>query len=98
MFLDPLVIVFPALFGCRRIILTEAGGYLGLEKVLAILKKMDAVKIGESGMIDLGNYFFKVGGKWVVLVVQEYEEIKLIAPEAVIKRIQHELHELGRSQ
>ena len=96
MFLDPLVIVFPALFGCRRVILTEAGGYSGFERVLAILKKMGAVKIGESGLIDFGNYYFKVGGKWVVLVEEEYTDIRLIAPESVIKRIQHGLHEAGR--
>ena len=96
MLLNPFVLLFPALFGCRRVILTDTAGLAGLEKVLALLKEMDAVKIGESGMVDLGNYYFKVGGKWVVLVEEEYTDIRLVAPDSVIKRIQHGLHEAGR--
>jgi hypothetical protein len=54
---------------------------------------MDALKIGESctPADEPGNYYFKVRGKWVVLVVEEWTAIKLVAPQALIDSIKREL-------
>jgi hypothetical protein len=98
--INPLVILFPPLFGCRRVSLTGIVGEPGVEQVLAALKRMDAVKVGETctPADELGNYYFKVGGKWVVLVVEEYTAMKLIAPQSVNERVQHELGFQSRDQ
>lgn len=49
------------------------------------------MKVGESGIVDCGNYYFKLDTEWIVLIVEEYKAIKLIAPESVIERILQEL-------
>jgi len=73
------------------VVLSDIVGYPGLESVLPLLNKMGTVKVGESGIVDCGNYYFKLDAEWVVLIVEEYEAIKLIAPESVIERILQEL-------
>ena len=59
--------------------------------MLEALQKLGAVKTGETGLGYFDNYYFKLGGKPVGLIFEEYQELKVIAPAAVIARIESSL-------
>jgi hypothetical protein len=91
--INPLVIIVPALFGCSRVSLAGIVGDPGLQRLLVVLAKLGAKETGEAWTPadELGNYYFKLQGKWVVLVVEEFTAIQVIAPPVVIGSIQNEL-------
>ncbi|MDB6068584.1 MAG: hypothetical protein JWR26_4792 [Pedosphaera sp.] len=64
-----------------------------MERVLSVLEKIGAVKIGEActPADEVGNFYFKAKGKWIVLVVEEWTAIKLIASQPFINIIKTEL-------
>lgn len=87
--INPFIIIFPSLFGCRQVTLNDIVGESGLIKLVTILNKLNSTKVGESctPADEVGNHYFKLNGKWVVLVVEEYKPIKLIAPKTVIEDV-----------
>lgn len=62
-----------------------------MQKLLDGLQKLGAIKIGEAGVGYFDNYHFKLNGRRVGVIFEEYRSLKLIAPPEIIKSIENEL-------
>jgi hypothetical protein len=90
--INQFIILFPKLFGCERLVLAEVKSSEDMARLMDLFCKSNAVKIGESCTPSgaLEHYFFKVNGKRIVLICEEHEDPKLIAPKAFLDLVKAE--------
>lgn len=85
--INQFVILFPRLFGARRLTLNRVNSNDDMTRLVEFLRELGAIKVGESVTIcdELNNFYFKIDGKWLVLICPEYQSPKLIAPKTLLK-------------
>jgi hypothetical protein len=70
-----------------------------VDAVLAVLGEFGAVKCGESGLpTAFTNYFFRVRGRKIKLTVEDYEDITLTGPKAIVQELSEKISERVRKR
>ncbi len=83
-----------SLFGFARVRFSQ-----DLDTIVFVLKDFDAVKYGESGMpTAFTNYYFRVRGRKIKLTVEEYEDIIMTGPKAIVRELSDKILERARRQ
>jgi len=79
------------LFGYARVRFSQDA-----DTILSVLGDFGAVKCGESGMpTAFTNYHIRVRGRKIKLTVEDYEDIILTGPKAIVQELSEKISEKG---
>jgi hypothetical protein len=80
------LLVFPRLFGCRKVTFDNVGP----ERSFQALKSLNANLRWEfhTPCDELSNYTYQIGNRLMVLIVEEWQPVRLVAPNFLIKEFQ----------
>ena len=80
-----------SLFGYARVRFSQ-----DVDTILSVLEDFGAVNFGESGMPTAPiNYYFHVRGRKITLTVEDYEDIMLTGPKAIVQELAEKISEKG---
>lgn len=84
-----------SLFGYERVRFSQESQVV--DAIYSVLDESGAVKCGESGIpTALTDYFFRVRGRKVKLTVEDYEDITLTGPKAIVQELSEKISERVR--
>ena len=86
-----------SLFGRRRVRFSHESQVV--DAIYSVLHDFGAEKCGESGMpTAFTNYFFRVRGQKVKLTFEDYEDIMMTGPKAIVEELSEQISERVRRQ
>jgi hypothetical protein len=84
-----------SLFGYERVRFSQESQVV--DAIISVLGELGAVKCGENGMpTAFTNYFFRVRGRKVKLTVEDFEDIILTGPKAIVQELSQKISERAR--
>jgi hypothetical protein len=84
-----------SLFGYERVRFSQESQVF--DAIFSVLGEFGAVKCGESGLpTAFTNYFFRVRGRKVKLTVEDFEDIILTGPKAIVQELSQKISERAR--
>ena len=92
--INVVLFAFPRLIGCRKVVLND----IGAERMFQTLESLNASLAWEfhTSCDELSNYTYRVENRLVGLIVEEWQPVKLVAPNFLIERIRAALPASGK--
>ena len=85
-----------SLFGYARVRFSHESQVV--DAIFSVLGDFGAAKCGESGMpTAFTNYFFRVRGRKIKLTVEDYEDIILTGPKAIVQELSEKISDRVRT-
>jgi uncharacterized protein (DUF362 family) len=81
-----------SLFGYARVRFPNESQVV--DAIVSVLKEYGAVKSGENGMPTAStNHYFRVQGRKITLTVEDYEDLTLTGPKALVQELFQKISE-----